>query len=160
MLHLFHCLVHQPDQQSQGWRCQLFCYITAQWKTGQVSDNNWIAPEVLIEYFKSSFRCPQRKGTHRKPRRRTRVCRCNQSKRGPCHCGKSVQPQKLWNISAVPGMSSGLPVYFLVSVFVYFVFSFYPFLPLITAVMKNCILVSSSPKECLIFLLSSPPLLF
>lgn len=138
------------------------CFVTLQpyGRLWQESDNNWIAPEVLIGYFKSSFRCPQRKGTHRKPRRRTRVCRCNQSKRGPCHCRESVQPQELWIISAVPGMSSGLLVSFLVSVFLYFVFSFYPFLPLITAVMKNCILVSFSPKECLICLLSSPPLLF
>lgn len=35
----------------------------------------------------------------------------------------------------------------------FFVFSFYPFFRLITTVMRNCILVSSSPKECLIFLL-------
>lgn len=41
-----------------------------------------------------------------------------------------------------------------------FVFSFYPFLPLIATVMRNCIFVSSKPEDFLIFLLSSSPILF
>lgn len=123
-----------------------------------VSSNNWIVPEVPIGCFKSSFRSSQWKSTHRKHRRRRRFCRCNQSERGPCHCRESAQPQELWSNSSIPGMISTLQVSFLLSM-ILFVFSFYPFLPLITTVMRNCVLVSSSPKGCLIFLLSYPTLL-
>lgn len=126
-----------------------------------MSRSNWIAPEVPLEYFKFSFRYPQWKGTHRKPRRRTRLFRCNQPKRGPCHCRESVQHQELWNTCGVTGMFTALPISFLVSVFIFlFYFSFCPFLPLTATVMRNCIFVSSNPNRSLIVLLSSSPILF
>lgn len=93
-----------------------------------MSSSNWIAPEVPMRYFKFSFRCSQWKGTHRKPRRRTRVCRCNQPKRGPCHCRESIQPQELWNISGIPGMYTALPISFLVFVFIFLCFLLLSFL--------------------------------
>lgn len=84
-----------------------------------MSRSNWISPEVPMRYFKFSFRYPQRKGTHRKPRRRTRVFRCNQPKRGHCHCRQSIQHQELWNTSDVTGVFSALPISFLLSVFIF-----------------------------------------
>lgn len=121
-----------------------------------MSRSNWISPEVPMEYFTFSFRYPQWKGTHRKPRRRTRIFRCNQPKRGPCHCRESIQHQELWNTSGVTGMFTALPISFFLSVFIFLFSSFYPSLPLTATVKRNCISVLSNSYRALIVLLSSP----
>lgn len=102
-------------------------------------NNTWIASEAPKGCFKSSFRCSQWKGACGKPRR-TRICWCNQSECGLSHCRESIQPQELWNVSGVPGMSSVLPVSFLVYVFLFSVcfLLLYFFLPQINTDRRNC----------------------
>lgn len=136
MLCLFHFLVHQPDTHRDGG-ASCFARLQTNGKVWQMCRNNWIVPEVPMGYFKFSFRYPQWKGAHGNPRRR-RFFRCNQSKRSPCHCRESIQHQEFCNTSDVTGMFAALPISFLLSGFIFRFFSFYPFLPQIVTVMRNC----------------------